>query len=124
MTARSMQEVAIRCRSFENPVECSDGNWLTTNTLGAAFFLARGSECIGTTATRDKNKTAFVIKPRGEFEQDLADWKNNGTVPIRDLHSAIQFLRALLRFRSPGSGRLSSPVVVSESQKFENRQED
>lgn len=96
-TNRSMQEVAARCRLFETPVECSDGHWLMTNTIGAAFFLARGSECIGTTPTSDRNKTAFVIKPREEFEQDLADWRNNGTVPIRDLHSAIQFLKALLR---------------------------
>jgi hypothetical protein len=102
MTARlmSVQEVAMRHRMYENPVQCGDGTWLFANALGAAFLVARGNRCIGTTPTKDKSKSAFVIAPRAEFLEDLRDWHANGTVGVRDLQRNFAFLKGLLRSSS------------------------
>jgi hypothetical protein len=102
MNARSMsvQETAMRHRMYENPVQCSDGNWLFANTLGTAFLLARGNRCVGVAPMKDKNKIAFVIAPRAGFLDDLRDWHANGAVGVRDLQRSFSFLKGLLRSSS------------------------
>lgn len=99
MTARSMsvQQMAMRRRMFETPIQASDGTWLFSNTLGTAFFVARGNRCVGTAPMEDKTKLAFVISPRAEFLQDLHDWHANGSVGVRDLQRSFAFVKGLLR---------------------------
>jgi hypothetical protein len=82
---------------YRKPIRRTDGCWITSDLYAAAFFVARGSECIGIEPTGQKERYVFVISPRKGFSEDIEGWGSNAPVRVCDFLDGVYHLKSLMR---------------------------